>query len=112
MSMMPKGSPRVWLAEAVIVILALVALRKGNPYEYYIFLRWAACPLFAWIAWKAFDSYKSVALAVAAGLLALVYNPILRVMMDRERWELINMGMIAVALWSVFQGLQTTERSE
>jgi hypothetical protein len=112
MNMLRKFPLRAWAAEALIVLLALIALRKGNPYGYYIFLRWAACPLFAWIAWKAFDRYKNVVLAVAAGLLALLYNPIVRVSMERDRWEIINMGMIAVALWSVVQELLATTQSD
>jgi hypothetical protein len=98
-------APNAWMAEAAIVVLALIALRKGNPYGYYIFLRWAACPLFGWIAWKALTKYSNTPLTVVAGLLAILYNPLIRISMDRERWELVNMAMIAVALWSVVQCL-------
>jgi len=91
---------KCWLAETTIIVLVLVALRKGNPYGYYIFFRWAVCPLFAWIAWKSY-SKGTIALAVAAGLMAVITNPVLRVMMSRDKWEIVNILMIAVAIWSV-----------
>lgn len=95
-----KITPRCWLAEAAIVILALIAFRKGNPYSFYIFLRWAACPLFGWIAWKAFSKPVGTALVVVSTSLAMLYNPIFRVGMSRDNWELVNIAMIAVAIWS------------
>jgi hypothetical protein len=96
-----KITPVYWLAEAAIVILALVAFRKGNPYSYYIFLRWAACPLFGWIAWKAFPKPGGTALVVLSASLAILYNPLFRVGMSRDNWEIVNVVMIAVAVWSV-----------
>jgi hypothetical protein len=95
-----KITPVYWLAEAAIVILALVAFRKGNPYSFYIFLRWVACPLFGWIAWKAFPEPGSTALVVVSTSLAIIYNPLFRVGMSRDNWELVNIVMIAVAIWS------------
>ncbi len=35
-----------WFPEAIAVVLVIVALRKGNSYGFYIFLHWAACPVF------------------------------------------------------------------
>jgi hypothetical protein len=101
MSVIPHEiKPQHWIAEAAIVILALVALRKDNPYSYYIFLRWAACPLFGWIAWKAFAKPGGTALVVVSISLAILYNPLFRVGMSRDIWEIINIVMIAVAVWS------------
>jgi hypothetical protein len=95
-----KIPPSAWLAEAAIVILALVAFRKGNPYSFYIFLRWAACPLFSWLAWKAFSKAGGTGLAVTSASLAILYNPVFRVGMSRDNWEIVNIVMIAVAIWS------------
>jgi len=59
-----KISVGCWLAETAVVVLTLFAFRKHNPYSFYILLRWAACPLFCWIAWKAITKGGGVALAV------------------------------------------------
>jgi hypothetical protein len=101
MSVTPhKIKPQHWIAEAAIVMLALVAFRKDNPYSYYIFLRWAACPFFGWIAWKAFSKPGGTALVVVSISLAILYNPLFRVGMSRDNWEIINIVMIVVAVWS------------
>lgn len=94
-----KFAVKYWIAEAAVVVLALVAFRKDNHYSYYIFLRWAACPLFCWIAWKAYSNC-GMALAVAAGVMAVIYNPLLRVTMSRSTWEIVNLVMIVIAVWS------------
>jgi hypothetical protein len=95
-----KKAAAIWLPEAAAVILAVIALRKGNPYGYYVFLRWMTCPIFVWIAWKAYSRGYGLLLAIAAGILAVLFNPVLRVMLDRGKWEIINIAMIAVAIWS------------
>ena len=101
-----KNAARIWLAEALVVVLALIALRKGNPYGYYVFLRWLACPLFLWIAWKSYLREAATALTIIACILAVIYNPIIRVMLDRDRWELLNLAMAAIAIWSGIKSLQ------
>lgn len=89
-----------WLPEAIAMILAIIALRKGNPYGYYVFLRWATCPIFVWIAWKAYSRGFGLLMVISAAVLAVLFNPLLRVMLDRDRWEILNIAMIAVAIWS------------
>jgi hypothetical protein len=107
-----KNAARIWLAEALIAILALIALRKGNPYGYYVFLRWLACPLFLWIAWKSYVRAAATALTISACVLAVIYNPIIRVMLDRGRWELLNMAMVVIAIWSGAKSLRLHEKNK
>lgn len=102
-----KNAMRIWLPEAVIVLMAIVALRKDNPYSYYILLRWVACPVFVWIGWKAYSRGSGIAMIIAAGVLALLFNPVIRVMLDREKWEILNIAMIAVAIWSVVVSMKS-----
>lgn len=105
-----KKATLIWLPEAAAVVLALIALRKGNPYSYYVTLRWMACPIFVWIAWKAYSRGYGLMLAIAAGILAVLFNPILRVMLDRGKWEILNIALIAVAIWSAAVSLKSTGR--
>lgn len=49
-------------------------------------------------------------LAIAAGILAVLFNPILRVMLDRGKWEILNIALIAVAIWSAAVSLKSTGR--
>lgn len=103
-----KESMRIWLPEAAIVIMAIIALQKGNPYAYYLFLRWVACPVFIWIAWKAYSRGTGIAMVIAAGVLAVLFNPLIRVMLDRGKWEFLNVAMIAVAIWSAVISLKNS----
>lgn len=105
-----KKAAETWLPEAVAVVLAVIALRKGNPYGFYVFLRWMACPIFVWITWKAYSRGFALLLAIASGILAVLFNPVLRVMLDREKWESLNIALIAVAIWSAVVSLKSTER--
>jgi hypothetical protein len=106
-----KNTARIWLAEALIIVLALIALRKGNPYGYYVFLRWVACPLFLWIAWKSYSLRAAKSLIIASCILAVIYNPVIRVMLDRSRWEVLNLAMIAIAIWSWLLSLQCARKN-
>jgi len=104
-----KKAAATWIPEAAAVILAVIALRKDNSYAYYIFLRWMTCPIFVWITWKAFTSGYGLLLAIAGGILAVLFNPILRIMLDRGKWEIINIAMIAVAIWSAAVSIKSTK---
>jgi len=95
-----------WLPEAAVIVLVIIALRKGNPYGYYAFLRWMVCPAMVWIAWKAYNSSFGILMVITAGLFAVLFNPLLRVMLDREKWEILNIGLIAVAIWSAVVSLK------
>jgi glucose-6-phosphate-specific signal transduction histidine kinase len=106
----PRNAMSIWLPEAVIVIMAIVALRKDNPYSYYIFLRWVACPVLGWIAWKAYSRGSGIMMVIAAGVLAVLFNPLIRVMLDRDKWEILNIAMIAVAIWSVVVSVKPKQK--
>ena len=99
----------IWLPEAIAVVLAIIALRKGNPYGYYVFLRWVACPVFIWIGWKAYSYGFGIVMVISAGVLAVLFNPLLRVMLERDRWEILNIVMVAVAIWSAAVSLKTAK---
>ena len=96
----------LWIPEATVAILSLMALHKGNPYAYYIFLRWMVCPVMVWIAWKAYNRSFSIFLVIAAGVLALLFNPLLRVSLDRGKWEILNISLVVVAIWSAAVSLK------
>ena len=101
-----KNAIALWLPEAAVAILSLMALQKGNPYVYYIFLRWMVCPAMVWIAWKAYNRSFSIFLVIAAGVLALLFNPLLRVSLDRGKWEILNISLVVVAIWSAAVSLK------
>lgn len=85
----------------VSVLLLLAALFKF-PYGFYTFLRFAVC---------SFSVYCSINLVMVYGkktqyyvlpiLVAILYNPIIRVHLDRGTWKVINLVTIGL-IWVPF----------
>jgi hypothetical protein len=85
-----------WLVAAAMLVYAVI---ENHPYSYYILLRWVCCAVFAYSAVSAFQT-NCVAWTWIFGVLAGLYNPILRVHLDRSTWIGVNwftVGVIVVA---------------
>lgn len=95
-----QAEKAIWIPQAVAVALLMWALYPENPYGYYVFLRMVCCGTFAFLAFIAFDRTQQ-AWAWIFGLTAVVYNPFIRIHLDRETWSWINVGTIAVAVVSI-----------
>jgi len=86
----------VWLIAAVMLISAAV---QRHPYSFYTLLRWICCPIFGYSAVSAYEN-KRVPWTWIFGVLALLYNPIFRVHLDRSTWTGVNwvtIGVIVIA---------------
>lgn len=92
---------RIWIPQVIASGMLLWALNPGNPYGYYILLRWVSCGVFAYLALQAFAREKQ-GWTWALGITALVYNPILRVHLTKEIWRVVNVITIAIAVASIF----------
>lgn len=77
----------VWLAPLVILVAAL----GPWPYGYYGFLRMVVCASAAYVAFALLSGEQRRGLGWAFVGLALLYNPIFRVHLDRETWAVINL---------------------
>jgi hypothetical protein len=93
---------RVWVPQAVACVLLLWALNPGNPYGYYVFLRWVCCAVFAYLAVQAYQQ-KRQGWVWVLGVTAALYNPIVPAHLGRDVWTLVNLATIVVAIASVFQ---------
>jgi len=91
---------RIWVPQLVAIVMLLWALNPGNPYGYYILLRWVCCGVFAYLAFKAFENRYQRWVWVL-GITAAVYNPIIRVHLTREIWSVINVITIGIAVASI-----------
>lgn len=99
----------VWKPQAIAIPLLLIAL-LDLPYGYYIFLRIICCPSFIWIGIYAIDNSDSYKLFIlipyrllsyTSFLIAIIYNPIFRIHMNREMWSSMNIASIVVAAISM-----------
>jgi len=91
----------VWVPQTIIIALLLWALYPHNPYGYYILLRWICCGVFVYLAFEAYKRRRDVWVWVY-GLIAVTYNPILRISFKRDMWSIVNIITVAIAVISIF----------
>jgi hypothetical protein len=84
------------LAAAVLLLVAL----GQHPYGYYTFLRWAVTVAAVVVAWVAWDSAAQWATWVFVGI-AILFNPIAPVYLNRETWRPIDVACAAIFVASV-----------
>lgn len=85
---------------AVCVLLGGALLPM--PYGYYLFLRWVVCAYAIFMFVR--ETKKDVCLwSVFSAVIALLYNPIFRVRLDKDIWWVINVSTVFVFIaieWS------------
>lgn len=90
----------------------LVGALFAFPYGYYQLLRLVVCAVAAYGAWLAAQS-ESTGWAVALGLLALLFNPVVPVYLDRSTWavvDVVSAGVIVASGWVVKNPQQKAEK--
>jgi hypothetical protein len=93
------------IAIPVSIVALLVAYAK-LPYGYYMGLRCLICGVSIYLAFAAYGWIRNESLrlgvCVGLGICAAVYNPIIKVRLDRDAWEIINgltiAGLVGVLL--------------
>ncbi len=84
-------SVHVSKAPAIIsIILLLLAIVDGLPYGYFVFLRLIVCASAAYLAVQAHEIEK-VAWSWIMGAVAVLFNPVLPLHMDRSVWQLLDL---------------------
>lgn len=81
--------------QVLVTVMLLWALVPGNPYGYYLLLRWICCGVFGYLAIQAFESNRQ-GWVWAMGITAGVYNPIIPVHLTREIWVVVNLVTIGI----------------
>ncbi|SRR5690554_6867488 len=93
----------------IYIISALLFLGAVPlPYGYYMLLRIAACGFFIWAAIITYEK-KSQYLPWVFGLLALLFNPIIKTHLPKELWVAIDIAS-AIFILVVRQKLLRPER--
>lgn len=79
----------------VLILMLGWALNRANPYGYYVLLRWILCPACAFLAVHA-HAVGKVGWVWLFGVTAAIYNPVLRVHLNREIWSFVNIATIVL----------------
>ena len=90
-----------YLPQLIIIILLLWALYPYNPYGYYVFLRIVSFVIFGYLALKAYALEKQFWMWILI-INAILYNPIIRIHLNREIWTVINILSIGISVFSIF----------
>ncbi|MDE0317531.1 MAG: hypothetical protein OXM61_21850 [Candidatus Poribacteria bacterium] len=92
---------RIWISQIILIPLLLFALNPSNPYVYYTFLRWICCAVFIYLTIRSLGLGK-FGWSVVLVLMAIIYNPIIKVFAFRGIWNIINLATVVIAVASIF----------
>ena len=69
------------------------------PYGYYMLLRFVACAVFVWAAFITYENNEEV-LPWVFGILAIVFNPIIKIHFPKELWAVIDLCVQGYSCYS------------
>ena len=87
------------LLTSLILLLAIV---RGGSYDFFLVVRIVVTVNSALLAWRYYK--KRTRLTLLYGGVAVLFNPVLPVFLNREVWRLIDAAVLGLLLWSVFRG--------
>jgi len=91
------------IASGIAILMLLFAIPSGIwPYGYYIFLRWVVMVTAILTLWTAYNLKKNVWIWLMVGI-AILFNPIAPVHLDKETWVIIDFIVAIIFLVSVFR---------
>lgn len=73
-----------------------------NPYFYYQIQRWLICILTAYCAYKSYESHN-ISWAWVLGIIAVLFNPIAPIYLNREIWSFIDVITAIILFISIFK---------
>lgn len=87
--------------KVILAILFFICL-ADLPYGYFQFIRFAALVGFVFLCYKSYER-KEFAFAFTFGALAILFQPLLKISLGREIWNVIDvvvgLGLIASIFW-------------
>ena len=95
------GNKKIIIVIKIIAILMLLVALSDNPYSYYQILKWAICGLTIFLAFLAYENHK-IFWVWTFGVIAIFFNPIAPVYLDRGTWCAIDMIVASLILISIF----------
>ncbi len=82
-------------------VLLLIAVVRGGSYEFFLLLRVAVTVNACLLSYRDFRKQKGTALLF--GGIAVLFNPIIPVYLNRDVWRLIDAGVMGILLWSILR---------
>ncbi len=95
-----------WLIAAVMLVFAAV---EKQPDSFYTLLRWVCCAVFAFSGVTSFQMKHMLWLGIF-GVLAVLFNPIFPLGLDRTQWivaDWFSIGAMLIAAFIFRKGVRT-----
>ena len=89
------------IASGISIIMLLLAIPTFWPYGYYVLLRWVVALTAVFLLWLAYESKRTFWLFLM-GMVAVLFNPIIPVHLDKETWVIIDLVVATLFLASIF----------
>lgn len=87
---------KIGLALALAMLICLFPM----PYGYYTLVRFATMIVMGIMAFVLYDE-KRLPLAIVAGSIALLFQPIVKIVLDRTTWNILDVvvAILLVIIW-------------
>lgn len=89
------------IASVISIVMLLVAI-ADLPYGYYTLLRWLVTAGAIFLVWTAYKSKRTFWLFLM-GIVAILFNPIAPIYLDKETWVMIDFIVAIIFLISIFK---------
>jgi len=90
------------IVSGVLVVMLLLAIPTFWAYGYYVLLRWIVTISAVFLLSLAYESKKAFWL-FSMGIVAILFNPIIPVHLDKETWIIIDLVAAILFLISIFK---------
>jgi len=90
------------IVSAISIIMLLLAIPTFWAYGYYVLLRWVVTISAVFLLLSAYESKKTLWLFLM-GIIAILFNPIIPVHLDKEIWVAIDFIVAILFLVSIFR---------
>ena len=90
------------IVSIISIVMLLLAILPIWPYGYYILLRWVVTASAIFLVWIAYNLKKTFWLFLM-GIIALLFNPIAPIHLDKETWIVIDLIVATIFLVSIFK---------
>lgn len=84
----------------IVLIILLLSCLLNMPYGYYILVRYVIGISFAIMAYRYYNKNKTE-FAIVWGALALLFQPIIKIPLERGVWNVVDVIVAIVLLWEV-----------
>jgi hypothetical protein len=81
----------------IVSLFLLLAAIFSLPYGYYVYLRIIVCAFSLYCTYHLIDIYDNkVSIYIIPIMVAILFNPIIRIHLDREIWKVVDLAIIAL----------------